>query len=156
MGNVYKTKGKLNKALEYYQKALTIFKEIGSNLNYNIANNIKINFLLQSAITHNKEKNTGLAVENIEIIVKSLKETKNDATIKIIVSSVFELLKDSEYDFAITIMEMFQKEHNDIFEICEPFLISAKYLKTNNPDILENTSSIVLEGVKKILEAVKK
>ena len=51
---------------------------------------------------------------------------------------------------------MFQKEHNDIFEICEPFLISAKYLKTNDPDILENTSSIVLEGVKKILKAVEK
>ncbi len=156
MGTVFQTRGEIDKALEYYQKALIIFKEMGSNLNYNTINNIKINLLLQSTIIHNKENNTGLAVEDIEVIVKSLKETKNDDTIKIIVYSIFELLKDSEYDFAITIMEMFQKEHNDIFEICEPFLISAKYLKTNNPDILENTSSIILEGVKKILEAVKK
>ena len=35
-------------------------------------------------------------------------------------------------------------------------MISAKYLKTNDSSILENTSSIVLEGVKKILEAVDK
>jgi len=69
---------------------------------------------------------------------------------------MFELLKDSEYDFAINIVEILQKEHKDIFEICEPFMISAKYLKTNDESILENTSSIVLEGVKKILKAVEK
>ena len=85
-----------------------------------------------------------------------MKETKNEDTIKIIVSAIFELLKDSEYDFAITIIEILQKEHKDIFEICEPFMISAKYLKTKDPGILEDTSSIILEGVKKILEAVEK
>jgi len=156
MGNVYRIQKDMKKALEHHEKALEIFKEIGDKLNFNIINNYKINLLLISAITHNKEKNTGLALEDIEAIVKSLKEAKDEDTIKIIVSSIFELLKDSEYDFAITIMEILQKEHKAVFEICEPFLISAKYLKTNDPSILENTSSIVLEGVKKILEAVEK
>ena len=156
MGIVYKIQGDLKKALEHYGKALEIIKEIGDKLNYNIINNNKINLLLISAKTHNTKQNTGLAVEDIEAIATSLKETKNDDTMKIIVSSVFELLKDSEYDFAITIMEILQKEHKDVFEICEPFLISAKYLKTNDSGILENTSSIILEGVKKILESVEK
>jgi len=53
-------------------------------------------------------------------------------------------------------LEELQKEHKDIFEICEPYVISAKYLKTKDPGILEDTSSIILEGVKKILEAVEK
>ncbi|GEM_PF-5060824 len=35
-------------------------------------------------------------------------------------------------------------------------MISAKYLRTNDPSILENTSSIILEGVKKILKEVEK
>ena len=156
MGIVFHTQGDLQKSLEYYEKALKIYEEIGNYLKYNIINYNKINLLLISATTHNTEKNTGLAVKDIEAIAQSLNQTKNDDTIKIIVSSIFELLKDSEYDFAITIMEILQKEHKDIFEICEPFMISAKYLKTNDPDILENTSSIVLEGVKKILTEVDK
>ena len=156
LGNAYSDLGQVQKAIEFYEKALKIYKEIGEKLNYNITNNNKIILLFKFAITHNKEKNAGMALENLEEIVESLKETKNEDTIKIIVSTIFELLKDSEYDFAVTIMEMLQKEHKDIFEICEPFMISAKYLKTKDPGILEDTSSIILEGVKKILEAVER
>lgn len=156
MGIVFQIQGDLEKSLQHYEKALKIYKEIGNNLGYNSIINNKIDLLLKSAITHNKEKNAGKALENLEEIVESLKETKNEETIKIIVSAIFDLLNDSEYDFAITIMEILQKEHNDIFEICEPFMISAKYLKTKDPGILEDTSSIILEGVKKILEAVEK
>jgi len=147
---------KKEKSLQHYEKALKIYKEIGEKLNYNITNNNKIGLLLESAITHNKEKNAGKALENLKEIVESLKETKNEDTIKIIVFAIFDLLNNSEYDFAITIIEILQKEHKDIFEICEPFMISAKYLKTKDPGILEDTSSIILKGVKKILEAVKK
>ncbi|CAG0994532.1 hypothetical protein METP3_02862 [Methanosarcinales archaeon] len=156
MGIVFQVQGDLEKSLQHYEKALKIYKEIGNNLGYNSIINNKIGLLLKSAITHNKEKNAGKALENLKEIVESLKETKNEDTIKIIVSVIFELLKDSEYDFVITIIEILQKEHKDIFEICEPFMISAKYLKTKDQGILEDTSSIILEGVKKILEAVER
>ncbi len=156
MGNVFRIQGDLQKALDNHEKALKIYEEIGMSLNINIIMNNKINLLFQLAMKNNKEQNTGKALENLEDIVESLKKTKNEATIKIIISTIFELLTDSEYDFVINILEILQKEHKDIYEMCEPFMITAQYLKTKDSSILENTSSIVLEGVNKILEALEK
>jgi len=76
MGNIFQIQGNLQKSLQNYEKALKIYKEIGEKLNYHIINNNKINLLFKSAITHNKEKNAGKALENLEEIVESLKETK--------------------------------------------------------------------------------
>ena len=156
MGNVFQIQGDMIKALDHYEKVLKIFEEVGNKLNYNIIMNNKINLLFNVAIKNNKEQNTGKALENLGEIAESLKKTKNEDTIKIIISTIFKLLTDSEYDFVINILEILQKEHKDIYEMCEPFMITAQYLKTKDASILENTSSIVLEGVNKILEAIEK
>lgn len=155
-GITYKIQGNLEKAMKHYNISLKIFKEIGNHLDYIIIMNTKIGLLFELAIKNNLEKNTGKALDNIKEIAESLKETKNEETIRIIMSSISELLIDSEYDLAITSLEKIQEGDKDIFEICEPFLISAQYLKTKDSSILENTSSIVLEGVNKILEAIEK
>ncbi len=78
MGNVYSIQGDLQRALEYLEKALKIFKDVGNNLKYNICINNKLNILLRLSITNNEAKNIGKALENIEEIVRLLKETKNE------------------------------------------------------------------------------
>ncbi len=156
LGVAFVKLGDLQKALNRFEKAIKIHEEIGANLYLNVIMNNKINLLFELSIKNNKEKNIGKALENLEEIAESLTKTKNETSIKIIVTTIFELLIDTEYDFAITILETLRRKHEDIFEICEPFMISAQYLKTKDHSILENTSSIVLEGVNKILDAVEK
>lgn len=151
MGLVFQNQGNFPKALEHHEKALKIYEEIGNNYRYNITMNNKINSLLKSAMKNNKENAAEKALHNLWEIAECLNATKNEHTIIILKVAIFNLLKDLEYDFAITVIETLQRNHADIFRSCEPLLIAAKYLKTNDPCILENASLGVLKVAKQII-----
>ncbi len=161
MSNLYQLKGDILKAQEFSEKALKIkIPEWYPPEQSNLVVTNKINVLLTLAIVSNKERNIGSAIEYIKDISKLLSNIKNTNYIQTIllnmIFTLLNLLADDEYNFVITILDIFQKEHEDIFEVYEPFRISAQFLKTKDHSILENTSSIVLEGVNKILDAVEK
>lgn len=156
IGMIYQLREELEKALEYYNNSIKFFKNTKNHLKYNLFIKNKIDVLLKLATKNNKEKNTGEAIENIKKLSKCLKETKDEETIKMIGSELFNLLIDSEYDFVITILETLEKEHKEVVETCTPFTLSAKYLKTKDASIFEDKNSLLVDATKKVLETVEK
>ncbi len=155
IGIISERQNDMRNAMKNYNLSLKILKDVRSYGIHSLIMGELIKRFLELAIKNNREINIGNAIENIKKLSKCLNETKDEETMKIIASALFNLLVDSEYDFVITILETLQKEHKEIINIYVPFMMSAKYLKTKDSSIFEDKNSLVVDAVKKILEAVE-